>query len=171
MVLQVLCRHLSDVRVDLFLFMKKYIPSVTQVMRSKHPVLSTLKQRLHNHAELLNLAKQALPESLALQCTGCCQDQSTLIIYSRSAAWVSQLRFYKPVLLEAINKNPKHTISDIIFRVLVTPDGLSPQYSVNQPNRPSSQTIEQIASSARHISDKRLRSSFEKLVQTLRVEK
>jgi hypothetical protein len=153
--------------------MKKTIPSISQLMRYKHPVFSNLKQRLQHHAYLLNLVKQCLPETLAAQCTGCCQHQSTLILYSRSAAWISQLRFYRSTVLDGIkNKAPHYTISEIIFRVSVTPEGLSPQqYTVNQPNRPSSQTIEQIASTASHISDERLRLSLESLAQTLRTQR
>lgn len=151
--------------------MKKYIPSVTQVMRSKHSVLSNLNQRLKNHSDLLILVKESLPDSLSAHCTGCCLNQSTLILYSKTAAWVSQLRFYKPVLLDSINsKAPQHAISEIVFRVLVTPYGITSQYNINRPNTPSYQTIEEIAESARHISDKQLRKSFEKLAHTLRAQ-
>jgi hypothetical protein len=148
--------------------MKKYIPSVTQIMRRKHPGLSSLQQRLKNHADLLKLTKQCLPHSLAEHCTGCCYKQSTLILYSRSAIWLSQLRFYKIALLETMQEEaPQFAISDVIFRVLVTPDGLTAEQHVNQPIRPSRQAIEEIANSSRYVSDNQLRLSLEKLAQTL----
>jgi len=151
--------------------MKKNIPSVTQVMRSKHSVLSNLTQRLNNHSDLLMLVKKSLPDSLSVHCTGCCLNQTTLILYSNSAAWISQLRFYKPVLLDSIiSKASQYAISEIIFRVLVTPYGLMSQNNVNRPNIPSYQTIEEMAESTRHISDKQLRQSFEKLASTLRAQ-
>ncbi|MEE9412993.1 MAG: DciA family protein [Methylococcales bacterium] len=152
--------------------MKKNIPSVTQVMKAKHPTLSDLQQRLKNHADLLKLTKQSLPLPLAENCIGCCYKQSTLILYSRSAIWISQLRFYKTELLETIQaKAPQFAISDVIFRVLVTPDGLTVEQPVNQPIRPSHQTIKEIASGASYVSDKQLRLSLEKLAQTLNNQK
>jgi hypothetical protein len=147
---------------------KKKMPSVTQVMRGKHPGLSSLQRQLKHHADLLKLAKQCLPLSLAKHCTGCCYKQPTLILFSRSAVWLSQLRFYKTVLLETMQEEaPQFAISEVIFRVLVTPDGLAAEQPVNQPIRPSPQAIEEIASSASYVSDKQLRLSLEKLAQTL----
>ena len=148
--------------------MKKKIPSVTQVMRGKHAGLSGLQQQLKHHADLLKLAKQCLPLTLAEHCTGCCYKHSTLILYSRSAVWLSQLRFYKTVLLETMQEEaPQFAISEVIFRVLVTPDGLATEQPVNQPIRPSRQAIDEIASSASYVADKQLRLSLEKLAQTL----
>ncbi|MEE9344004.1 MAG: DciA family protein [Methylococcales bacterium] len=148
--------------------MKKKIPSVTQVMRGKHSGLSSLQQRLKNHADLLTLAKQCLPLSLAKHCTGCCYKQSTLILYSRSTVWLSQLRFYKTVLLETMQEEaPQFAITEVLFRVLVTPDGLAAEQPVNQPNRPSRQAIDEIANSASYVADEQLRLSLEKLAQTL----
>ena len=147
------------------------MPSVTQVMRSKHSVLSNLNQRLNNHSDLLRLVQKSLPESLSIHCVGCCLNQPTLVLYSKSAVWISQLRFYKPVLLDSINsKAPQYVISEIIFRVLVTPYGLTSQHIVNRPNIPSYQTIEEMTESTRHISDEQLRQSFEKLAKTLRTQ-
>jgi hypothetical protein len=148
--------------------MKKNIPSVTQVMKAKHSTLSNLLQRLKNHADLLKLAKQSLPSPLSENCIGCCYKQSTLILYSRSAIWISQLRFYKTSLLETIQEEvPQFAISNVIFRVLVTPDGVTAEQPAHQPIKPSRQAIEEIASSASYVSDKQLRLSLEKLAQTL----
>lgn len=149
--------------------MTKNIPSISQVIKSSQPVNLNLQQRLECHAYLLRLIKESLPKSLADNCSGCCLNSSTLVLYSRSSAWISQLRFYKPVLLEFLNVNaPGHRISDIVFRVLVTPDGLSPPYRKSPHKKPSCKTINELADSTRYISDKKLRSSLEKLVQTLR---
>ena len=137
-------------------------------MKTKHPALSNHQQRLKQHADLLKISQQCLPLSLAEHCIGCCYKQSTLILYCKSAIWLSQLRFYKIVLLETLQEQvPQFAISDVIFRVLVTPDGLTAEQLVSQPISPSRQVIEEIAKSANYSSDRQLRFSLEKLAQTL----
>ena len=149
--------------------MKKATPSVRQVMKTKHPVCLSLIKRVEIHSELLVLIKQSLPEVLAENCNGCCLNRSTLILYSRSATWISQLRFYQPTILETLKlKTPQYAISEILFRVQVTSVGLATQQTKRQPHVPSSQTIDEIAKSARYVTDTQLRSSLESLVKTLR---
>lgn len=143
-----------------------------QVISSKKSVVLNLKKRLDRHSVLLRLIKNSLPESLAVNCCGCCLNQSTLIIYSRSATWVSQLRFYKPELKQSLNeKTSEFHISEIIFRVLVTPEGLTAENSQPQPISPSNNTIDEIQDSARFITDKKLSQSIENLALTLRRHK
>jgi len=149
--------------------MKKKIPSILQVLRSNHSVNLNLQKRLECHAQLLKLVTCVLPEPLAAHCTGCCLNSSTLVLYSRSVAWLSQLRFYKQVILETIQSNaPEYNVCNIVFRVLVTPDGLPLRENQSRPTKPSTHAIDEIADYARHVSDQRLRLSLDKLVQTLR---
>ncbi len=152
--------------------MRKNIPSAIQVVRSNHPVCLKLKTQLNRHEDLMTLIKKSLPDSLAEHCDGCCINETTVVVFSRSAAWLSQLRFFKNVIFDNLNdQRPQYQVSDIVFRVLVTPDGISPQINLNQPNQPSNQTINEIAENTRYVSDKQLRISLDNLVQTLRSHK
>lgn len=149
--------------------MKKTVPSVKQVMISSHPVLLKMKQTMDKYQQVLAIVRSVLPENLASQCLGCVVNQSQLTIYSHSAVWVSQLRFYQPDILKAVNfTHSGYEVNSVKFRVMVTQTGASQATTSTRNIVPSDSTIDLIEDSAKHLTDPQLGAKLKRLAQTLR---
>lgn len=149
--------------------MKKTVPSVSQFMISGHPVLSKMKQTLDKHQHILTIVKSVIPENLARQCLGCSVNQYQLTIFSHSAVWISQLRFYQSEILNAVNDSQSgFHFSTVKFRVMVTQTGASQATTSTRNSVPSDYIIDMIEDSAKHLTDQQLGEKLKRLAQTLR---
>ncbi len=69
-------------------------------------VLSNYKYKIDTHNRLLKTIKLALPENLSDHALYCVISEKKISLYTDSAVWSSQLRFYHQIILRAV-KNSK----------------------------------------------------------------
>ncbi|PKM13342.1 MAG: DUF721 domain-containing protein [Gammaproteobacteria bacterium HGW-Gammaproteobacteria-3] len=80
-------------------------PSMTTFKSAlAHPnqALSRLYAQIEQQKKLLALIKKNLPEPLSDHVLHCVVSGRKLLVYTDTATWASQLRFYNPVLLKTI---------------------------------------------------------------------
>ncbi|MCH9698917.1 MAG: DciA family protein [Gammaproteobacteria bacterium] len=117
----------------------------------------------------MTIVRSVIPENLVSQCLGCSVNYNQLTIYSHSAVWISQLRFYQSEILNAVNDSQSgYQFSTVKFRVMVTQTGASQATHSSHTIVPSHNTIDMIEDSAKHVTDQQLGAKLKHLAQTLR---
>ncbi len=100
---------------------------------------------------------------MAVQVTNCVLKGRKLVIYTSSAAWASQLRFYSSALLTRINSQSAESIELIQFKIF-QPEGLL--QDLKKPRKallPSSSNISLILKNITDSPDSKLKESLIKL--------
>lgn len=130
----------------------KDTPSFKLASRQHNKVLSHYQHQLHQQQVLLGILRSALPDTLKEQANYCVIKQNKAFIYTYSAAWASQLRFYTSAMLEAAEKRSGHTRLDSIQIRLLT---LTPISNPNprKPRTPSASTTQFIRETRRFQQD------------------
>lgn len=119
--------------------------------------------RLEQQKQGLERIREVLPPMLAKHALHCVIDEKKLLLYTDSAAWASQLRFYKSEILAAINSKSA-TILQI--RILAEKTGLSANDD-RKANIPSSENIAMLQNYSGNVSDIELKLALQKLSATL----
>lgn len=132
-----------------------YTPSSFQSQIPKH-----LWQQLAQQKQILKAVRSLLPEALAKQVCHALISEDKLLIYTDSAVWATQLRFYQPTLLSAF-KNIVNTV-----QIRITDTGLE-QPVERRANVPSMDTIKALEKDSLTIEDETLRQSLLNLSETL----
>lgn len=94
--------------------------------------LMAFRLELQKQARLLQIVRQALPEFMGEHCRHCVlEENDRLLIYTESAAFSYQLRFYGPSLIAKIAENTGLRLKDVRIRNLM-PVGVE-QARYNKP--------------------------------------
>lgn len=121
---------------------------------------------IEKHQKILQIIRSSLPDSLANQAKDCVVKDTKLLIFTDSAAWASQLRFYSQAIRTAVNSKCSENIDNIQLKVL------DPETSINQSkpslNIPSLENIELIRSNQLDAPDSKLKRALLNLSQTLK---
>ncbi|MGZ8094828.1 MAG: DciA family protein [Methylosarcina sp.] len=115
---------------------------------------------------MLQLIREVLPDPLAQHVLHCVKNDKKLLVYTDSAAWASQLRFYKsPILtvLAATNGQAAENLQVRIFTEEVSPE----KEGLKKANTPSVENIALIHNHGETIDDEELKQSLRKLSATL----
>lgn len=138
--------------------------SFKAVLSYHNRVSVVLLKQLEKHQKILALVQTTLPVTLAMHTKDCVIKGRKLVIFTTSAAWASQLRFYSSALLTKINSYSTETIELIQFKIH-QPEG-HPQV-VNKPRKkaqiPSSGNISLIYKNIIDSPDSKLKESLIKL--------
>ena len=129
-------------------------------------VMTFYYQQINNQQQLLTAIKEVLPENLTNQARHCVIKEKKLIIYTDSASWASQLRFYENMILSAINQRTKTRIETMQTKLIKTTTQ-NRVLSIRKPRLPSTQKIKSLQVDSMAIEDMQLRSSLQKLSNTL----
>ena len=115
---------------------------------------------------ILQLTQSVLPDNLAKQIRHCLIRDDKLLIYTDTAAWATQLRFYNTMLLSAMGSLTRPPIKQVKIRLITRPTGrvLTPQ---RKANIPSVANIENIRNHSETISDEPLSMALLNLSKTL----
>jgi len=89
--------------------------SFKAVLEFHNPAIDKILMQIEQQKILLSVVKSVLPENLAKHALYCVVHDTTLIIYTDSAVWSSQLRFYRATILAAVEK----PIERIQIRLLI----------------------------------------------------
>lgn len=124
--------------------------------------------KIGQQQRLLRQVQNCLPENLAAHARHCLISQDTLLVYTDSAAWASQLRFYNQALLAAVAPLLDHPVQKLQIKVLTETTGASLGESPRKANVPSAAILEVMRQQSVTVSDQTLQASLQRLNTTLR---
>ncbi|MGH8550264.1 MAG: hypothetical protein ACRERU_17020 [Methylococcales bacterium] len=114
---------------------------------------------------MLQIVRRVLRESFAGLLRGCVRKRAEVVLLTDSAALASQLRFYGPVIQEALNTNMLQRIESVKIRIIqpIKPETCRP----TARNIPSLETITTLRGCSEYIADTALQISLNRLADTL----
>ena len=116
-------------------------------LNQKSSLLTYYKYQVTKQNQLLNIIKQGLPDKISKHAISCVISTNKIFLYTDSAIWASQLRFYHQAILQnLLNSNQVHLIS---LQIKVIPQPLENK-TKNRPkkNLPSKKNIDSILQTA-----------------------
>lgn len=120
--------------------------------------IGQLQRQIALQQQLLLQVKAALPEFLAGgQVVHCVLKNSQLLLFTGSAAWASQLRFYSQTLLRTLMSNNVQ-VTSVQIRVCTQSAKTEPQ--LKKASKLSPEKIEFLQSYSNSIQDAQLKASF-----------
>jgi len=134
--------------------------------------------QIERQKQVLQRIHAVLPQSIAEHALHCVVNGKKLLIYTDTAAWASQLRFYNRAILEAIAPVTKEsvTVMQIKVRAETSPAGRKREAGNRafqamppgrKPNMPSAEKIALIHSHSLTVSDEQLKTALLRLSATL----
>lgn len=127
--------------------------------------IAHLYSQIDQQKRVLQCIHEVLPAALAKHVRHCVVKGKKLLVYTDTAAWASQLRFYNSAILAAIAPVTRETIS--MMQVKVRAEALQATPQGRKPNIPSAEQIEYIQNQSLTIADEQLRLALQKLSNTL----
>lgn len=122
--------------------------------------------QIEQQQRILQHIQTVLPESLAKQARHCLIRDKKLLIYTDSAAWASQLRFYNSVVLAAIAPLTRTPVEIMQVKIIAGQSGLI-LGAKRKAKIPSIEKIALIRNDSLSVSDNELKSALLKLSTTL----
>ena len=127
--------------------------------------MASLLVKVDRQKKLLNLIRSGLPGTLAKHVRACVVRDRKLLLYTESAAWASQLRFYSRVIQDITCLKQGEFIEVTQVRI-IAPTGTTRQESQTHII-PSPENIEIIRNNIRNVPDRKLKESLFRLSETL----
>ncbi|MDP7536934.1 MAG: DciA family protein [Methylococcales bacterium] len=110
---------------------------------------------------------QYLPDHFSPHITSCIKKDKTIIIYTTSATWASQLRFLNQPILAALHAHGKNDVTETKIRVL--PETLTPEPHKRYAKKLSDASLNMIHSNAiAHTTDSEISTALLQLHKTLK---
>lgn len=128
-------------------------------------IMTGYKYKLAIHAKVLQAIQQVLPEELASHVLYCTITGKKISLYTNSAVWSSQLRFYKQVILKAAVDSKQGSFE--IFQAKIIPKVKEVEIE-NKMITPSAENIDLLLDQAKHQSNDKLKYSLLRLGDTLK---
>jgi len=122
--------------------------------------------QLEQQHKILQKIQTVLPDTLAKQTLHCLLRERKLIIYTNSATWATQLRFYNSAILDAVITLTKTPVESMKVKIITGTSGLV-STATREAKLPSVEKIEAIKMDSLTIEDNQLRLSLQKLSATL----
>jgi hypothetical protein len=131
----------------------------------KNQTMMTLHSQIARQKQLLRAVQAVLPENLATELKHCLIKDDTLLIYTDSAVWASQLRFYQNAIL-AKTALLAEGVTNVQIKMITQQVGFVTQ-SERKVKLPSAEKISRMQDDSLHIADEQLRNSLLSLSATL----
>ncbi len=122
------------------------------------------QQTITRHQIILKLVRSAVPKQFANSIHYCLPKSEHLIIFTDSAAWSSQLRFFESALLRILHESGYINIEKIKLKIL---QQRSHTQKTSQPSLPDLKSVSIIESIALSRKQDRLASALLRLSDTL----
>ncbi len=139
----------------------KFKPALSHSNRA----IASLMLQVDRQKKILGIVRSVLPEPLAKQVKCCLVKDRKLLLYTESAAWASQLRFYSQALEEMTRSKCGETVE--ATKVRITHSIKAPDSEPLEPKIPSLENIGLIRENVENASDSPLKASLLKLGKTL----
>lgn len=121
--------------------------------------------QIEQQKQVLQCIREVLPPTIAQHALHCVVNGKKLLVYTDTAAWASQLRFYNSVILAAIAPVTRESVS--IMRIKIAGKTLQATSPGRKPNIPSAENIDFIRNHSLTVSDEQLKGALLKLSTTL----
>ena len=127
--------------------------------------LAVCLEKIAEQNQLLRIVRTALPPSIAEHASHCVVSGARLLIYTASAAWASQIRFYQEAILNKLQQSGQQKITRIQVKVLLQPVETR---TARTAQLPSPETVQFMLHVVDEKSDDELDKAFARLAKTLR---
>jgi len=141
-------------------------PSFISSLSFQNRTIAYFYSQIEQQKRVLQRIQAVLPETLAKQARHCLIKDKKLVIYTDSAAWASQLRFYNSAILAAIAPLTRTSIEIMQVKIIVERTGLILR-SIRKANIPSGGKIALIRNDGHNITDDQLKLALLRLSATL----
>ncbi|NOT12328.1 MAG: DUF721 domain-containing protein [Methylococcaceae bacterium] len=128
--------------------------------------LSQFDSHIRQQKILLEAVRSAIPKTLTTHVQHTVLTNNKLLIYTDSAAWAAQLRFYEKAIMSAIASFSSHSVSTIQLKLVLDPIGPS-AIQKDSANLPASKHLEILRHFCLTAPDNELTHSLMKLTNTL----
>lgn len=149
--------------------MAKLNKPLKPVTEYKNRNILHIQQQAALHERVLAGIKEVLPQELKNKPLSCVVKKNTLIIYTQSASWATQLRFYSLEMQNAIKTRLKIPLTKVHIRILPTPGQNNTQ--TRHVKTPALERINELELVARIFSDPTLKTALINLSKTLKRRK
>jgi hypothetical protein len=123
--------------------------------------LSQLHLTINVQRQLTQRIKALLPETLAKHVVHCVAKGTTLLLYTHSANWASQLRFYSAAIISAAGSS----ITLLQTKIITNPEPADTK--PRKANIPCAEKIEYLRAYSSALHDHQLKTALLKLTNTL----
>ena len=121
-------------------------------------------EKIAEQKQLLQFVRMALPISIAEHATHCVVNEARLLVYTDSAVWASQIRFYQEAIISKMHAKGWAKISRIQVKII---QSLERGYVPHTVQFPSNDTVTAILSQVDEKSNDVLDLALTKLAKTL----
>ncbi|MEQ1545142.1 DciA family protein [Methyloglobulus sp.] len=141
------------------------------VLSYPNKTIALLCLQINQQLAILKHVKAVLPKELANHALHCVFNDKKLnnrklLIYTDSAVWASQLRFYGKTLLTAIESVTSESVSVLQIKVINVPETANTRKKC-MTAIPSQAVVDEINSFSHTVTDTKLKHSLEQLSSTL----
>jgi Dna[CI] antecedent, DciA len=141
-------------------------PSFKVSLSFQNRTMAFFYSQIEQQQRILQRIQAVLPEALAKQVRHCLIKDKKLLIYTDSAAWASQLRFYKSAILASTLPLTRSPVEMLQIKIISGQAGLILE-SKRKAKIPSAEKIEVIRNHGLTVSDNQLRLALLRLSTTL----
>ena len=141
-------------------------PSFKTSLSFQNRSIAHFYSQIEQQKRVLERIQVVLPGVLAKQARHCLIKDKKLLIYTDSAAWASQLRFYSSAILAAIAPLTRTPIEIMRVKIIAERKGIILR-SIRKANIPSVEKIAIIRNDGLHIKDDQLKLALLRLSATL----
>lgn len=138
---------------------------VKKIINFSDPIPKTLLKQLEENKNILRRLKPLIPKTMKDSLIGCAKIDGTLLLFTESSAWASQLRFYSPTILQSLNIQSDLAIEKIKIKIL--PPTLARNRLPSKRRVASSETIKHLKNHAADQVNEELRTAIQRLVNSL----
>ena len=96
---------------------------------------------INQQLELTAQVKKALPAELGEHVVHCVASGQKLLVYTASACWASQIRFFQDSILTNISTSAQQNLTNLQVKLILTD---TPRVKLRMPRVPSAETVSQL---------------------------
>ncbi|MCK5898691.1 MAG: DUF721 domain-containing protein [Methylococcales bacterium] len=127
-------------------------------------IIQKHQQKIKQHLSILKIIKKSVTKPLGEHILHCTISNDMLLIYTDTALWASQLHFYQPTILKALNLNNFSTLKSLRIKIISPKTSQKNNVSLE---RPSEKNIALVRHCSDSMQDEKLKKVLLKLSQTL----
>lgn len=129
-------------------------------------ILDNYKYQIFVHNEILEIIKSSLPHKLSKHVLYCVTSAKKVFLYTNSAAWSSQLRFYHQQMIQALKTSNYAAYETLQIKII--PPIIEQQVNKKTITVPSTEHIDLLIDQAENQIHDKLKAALLKLGSTLK---
>ncbi len=129
-------------------------------------ILENYKYQLHIQNEILKIIKSSIPFKLSHHVLYCVVSEKKVLVYTNSAAWSSQLRFYHQQMYQALLMSNYTTFETLKIKII--PPTIAPNNHNKPTIIPSAKHINLLREQAENQPDEALKKALLNLAKTFK---